>query len=170
MWYVRKCGLLRSHSFINNLHFFRFLNSKIPPIPVDHFTERSDFTKCKTIIDKYTVTHLEKLSLVDFGDEKGIKILEDAVEFADQLAAVNTDGVEPLITVLEGSELRLREDIVTDGKCCSKILSNAAITEDDYFIAPPGNIPVTPKKYDSDLLKGSNENENIGKTLKQKAS
>lgn len=52
-------------------------------------------------IDTQTIKHLERLSLVDFGDEKGIKIVEDAIKFADKLNELDTTGVEPLVTVLE---------------------------------------------------------------------
>jgi hypothetical protein len=31
---------------------------------------------------------------------------------------------------------------VTEGNCKAEILANAAITEEDYFVAPPGNIPL----------------------------
>lgn len=50
--------------------------------------------------------------------------------------------MEPLYTVLEDQDLYLREDIVNDGNCQDEILSNAKITEEDYFVAPPGNIPL----------------------------
>lgn len=65
-------------------------------------------------------------------------------------------------------ELRLREDQVTDGYCRDKILSYATVTVDDYFVAPPGNIPVTPKKYsDCTDIQGSNDDEIIMKKLKK---
>lgn len=38
--------------------------------------------------------------------------------------------------------LSLREDKITQGNCQKDILRNAAVTEDDYFVAPPGNIPL----------------------------
>lgn len=44
---------------------------------------------------------LEQLALVDFRDSEGIQRLQKAVQFADQLHEVNTDGVEPMDSVLE---------------------------------------------------------------------
>ncbi|XP_039283277.1 protein SERAC1-like isoform X2 [Nilaparvata lugens] len=44
------------------------------------------------------------------------------------------------------SHLRLREDIVTDGHKRQEVLSNAKITDEDYFVAPPGNIPADPSQ------------------------
>ena len=63
---------------------------------------------------------------------------------------VDTESVEPLFTLLEDEALRVREDEVTEGDDRRAILSNAAVTEEDYFVAPPGNIPlrVEEDKYD----------------------
>jgi Glu-tRNAGln amidotransferase C subunit. len=36
----------------------------------------------------------------------------------------------------------LREDQVTDGNCRTEVMANAAVTEEEYFVAPPGNIPL----------------------------
>lgn len=47
------------------------------------------------------IEHLERLSLVDFGNEAGIQRLEAAIRFADQLRLVNAEGVEPMDSVLE---------------------------------------------------------------------
>ena len=47
------------------------------------------------------IEHLERLALVDFANQAGIERLESAVRFADQLYFVNTDGVQPMDTVLE---------------------------------------------------------------------
>jgi hypothetical protein len=38
--------------------------------------------------------------------------------------------------------LYLRLDEVTDGGCRKEVMANAAVTEDEYFVAPPGNIPL----------------------------
>lgn len=64
--------------------------------------------------------------------------------------------------------LRLRDDVVTDGNCRAIILSNAAVTEEDYFVAPTGNIPLLPKEYpDSGDSKGS-DTASVQKKLHQK--
>lgn len=68
------------------------------PISVKKCVQASD---AASRIDRGTVALLEQLSLVDFGNEKGIKIVEEAIQFADQLLAVDTDQVEPLTSVLE---------------------------------------------------------------------
>lgn len=100
----------------------------------------------RTSIDASTIAHLERLSLVDCANKQGIETLEEAIAFADQILDVNTEGVQPLITVLEDLPLQLREDKVTEGNCREDVLSNAILTEDDYFVAPPGNIPLEPRQ------------------------
>ncbi|XP_011304260.1 glutamyl-tRNA(Gln) amidotransferase subunit C, mitochondrial [Fopius arisanus] len=94
-------------------------------------------------IDTKTIKKLERLSLVDFGNEAGIKRLEAAIKFAEKLKNFPIDdSVEPLYCILEKESLRLREDKVTEGNCREKVLKNAIVTEDEYFVAPPGNIPL----------------------------
>lgn len=55
----------------------------------------------KTTVSAESILLLERLSLVDCANKQSIGILEDAIEFADQIQLVDTTGVEPLITVLE---------------------------------------------------------------------
>lgn len=55
----------------------------------------------RTKIDAGTIALLERLSLVDCANRKGIETLEDAIAFADQIHQVDTSGVDPLVTVLE---------------------------------------------------------------------
>lgn len=45
--------------------------------------------------------HLERLALVDFRDREGVERLRGAVQFAQLLRQVNTEGVEPMDSVLE---------------------------------------------------------------------
>ena len=63
-------------------------------------------------ICKWSFRLLERLSLVDFSNIEGIRRLEDAIDFADPIRQVDTEGVEPMYSVLEDKveALRLRED------------------------------------------------------------
>ena len=97
-------------------------------------------------IDTETIQHLERLSLVDFANRAGIRRLEEAIQFADQILHINTDSVKPLISVLQEDSLSVRTDEITEGNTRDEILSNAFITEEEYFVAPPGNIPLSPNK------------------------
>ncbi|XP_077299309.1 glutamyl-tRNA(Gln) amidotransferase subunit C, mitochondrial [Arctopsyche grandis] len=96
----------------------------------------------KITIDEHIIAHLESLSLVNCANKEGIKILEDAILFAQKVLNINTDGVLPLYTVLETKNLELRSDIVTGGNCQKDILKNSNTTLEDYFVAPQGNIPL----------------------------
>ncbi|XP_071428129.1 glutamyl-tRNA(Gln) amidotransferase subunit C, mitochondrial isoform X2 [Pithys albifrons albifrons] len=99
--------------------------------------------------------HLEHLALVDFRDAEGVERLQKAIEFADQLHEVNTDGVEPMDSVLEDRCLYLREDDVTEGNCTKELLENAREKVEEYFVAPPGNIPLPKLEERETFLQGS---------------
>nr|CAD7202830.1 unnamed protein product [Timema douglasi] len=137
--------LLLRHLRVGRPVIIRCLNAKIPRYPVTTPVDESKLPP-RTRIDQKTVETLERLSLVDFGNEKGIEALEDAIRFADQIHSVDTTGVEPMFSVLQDSSLHLRDDSVTDGNCRKEVLANAAVTEEEYFVAPPGNIPLTPRE------------------------
>uniref|UniRef100_A0A663EFT3 Glutamyl-tRNA(Gln) amidotransferase subunit C, mitochondrial n=1 Tax=Aquila chrysaetos chrysaetos TaxID=223781 RepID=A0A663EFT3_AQUCH len=99
--------------------------------------------------------HLERLALVDFRDSEGVERLQKAIQFADQLHEVNTDGVEPMDSVLEDRCLYLREDDVTEGNCTKELLKNAREKVEEYFVAPPGNISLPKLEERETFLQGS---------------
>ncbi|EFB16417.1 hypothetical protein PANDA_020891, partial [Ailuropoda melanoleuca] len=84
------------------------------------------------------IEHLERLALVDFGSQEAVARLEKAIAFADRLRAVDTDGVEPMESVLEDRCLYLRSDSVVEGNCAEELLQNAHRVVEEYFVAPPG--------------------------------
>ncbi|XP_004429969.1 PREDICTED: glutamyl-tRNA(Gln) amidotransferase subunit C, mitochondrial [Ceratotherium simum simum] len=86
------------------------------------------------------IEHLERLALVDFGSQEAVARLEKAIAFADRLGAVDTDGVEPMESVLEDRCLYLRSDNVIEGNCAEEVLQNSHRVVEEYFVAPPGNI------------------------------
>ncbi|KAJ8263635.1 hypothetical protein COCON_G00160920, partial [Conger conger] len=90
----------------------------------------------------YLVDKLERLALVDFRNQDAVACLEKAIRFADQLHVVNTDGVEPMDSVLEDRALYLRDDRVEEGNCAEQLLQLSKHTMEEYFLAPPGNIPL----------------------------
>lgn len=146
------CNLFKLNKcHLKQFYFFVTYTSKVPKCP--HLGVDLRSLPLETKIDKNTIEQLEKVSLVEFGNEKGIYIVEEAIRFADQIRLINTDGVEPLASVLEERSLPLREDIVSDGNCRDEVLQNAKFIEEDYFIAPPGNIPLETKDYDLKSLR-----------------
>ncbi|XP_005100290.1 glutamyl-tRNA(Gln) amidotransferase subunit C, mitochondrial [Aplysia californica] len=139
------------------LRAVRQLSSKVPPKPT---WEKVDFDALPKVpeVDLALVEQLERISLVEFNNETGLEWLRSSVKSANRLHVVDTEGVEPLDNVLEDRELWLCEDQVTEGNCTEQVLLNALKTEEQYFVAPPGNVPL--KKRDKQHLKlGLQEDE-----------
>lgn len=57
------------------------------------------------------------------------------LKFVDALQAVDVEGVEPMTSVLP-MRLPMRDDVVTDGDIADKVLANAPLTEDGFFLVP----------------------------------
>uniref|UniRef100_A0A915KN68 Glutamyl-tRNA(Gln) amidotransferase subunit C, mitochondrial n=1 Tax=Romanomermis culicivorax TaxID=13658 RepID=A0A915KN68_ROMCU len=93
-------------------------------------------------LDENLLTLLEELSLVRFSNPAAVHHLRKAINYANHLDLVDTRNVEPMYTVLENEELRLREDMVTEGNVRDEILRNASKRVEEYFVAPTGNIPL----------------------------
>ncbi|MDO4162288.1 MAG: Asp-tRNA(Asn)/Glu-tRNA(Gln) amidotransferase subunit GatC [Pseudomonadota bacterium] len=89
-------------------------------------------------IDNETVKRVAFLSRLKIEDSKIEAAKEEfnkILNWVEELNEVNTDEVEPLISVNE-TTLRLREDKVTDGNYQEAILANAPDKEYDYFAVP----------------------------------
>ncbi len=61
--------------------------------------------------------------------------LNGIIQWIEQLAEVDTDGVEPLTSVVHAT-LPLRDDAVTDGGDAPRVLSNAPKSADGFFVVP----------------------------------
>ncbi len=84
------------------------------------------------------VRHIAKLARIAMSDEEIERLvpeLNNILGWVEQLAEVNTDGVEPLTAVIE-QKLRLRDDAVTDGDCRDAVLANAPGAEHGFFAVP----------------------------------
>ena len=84
-------------------------------------------------VDK--IAFLSRLKIEDNAKEDTKEEFNKIIQWVDQLKEVNTDNVEPLISVNENSIL-LREDEVTQGQCSKEILANAPMKEYGYFAVP----------------------------------
>ncbi|KAM6241241.1 glutamyl-tRNA(Gln) amidotransferase subunit C, mitochondrial [Spheniscus humboldti] len=127
--------------------------ARVPPRPAWQHGQRLPPPQQKVTVE--VLDHLEHLALVDFRDAEGVERLQKAIQFADQLHEVNTDGVEPMDSVLEDRCLYLREDDVTEGNCMNELLKNAREKVEEYFVAPPGNIPLPKLEERETFLQGS---------------
>ena len=61
--------------------------------------------------------------------------LNNILGWVEQLGEVNTDGVEPLIAVID-QKLRLRDDVVDDGDIRQDVLANAPEAQHGFFAVP----------------------------------
>jgi aspartyl-tRNA(Asn)/glutamyl-tRNA(Gln) amidotransferase subunit C len=84
------------------------------------------------------VRHIAKLARIAMSDdelERLVPELNNILGWVEQLGEVNTDGVEPLATVID-QKLRLRDDVVNDGDIRDKILANAPEAQHGFFAVP----------------------------------
>ena len=61
--------------------------------------------------------------------------LNAMLAFVEQLSEVDVEGVEPMTSVTPMT-LRRRDDVVSDGGYADRIVSNAPLTEDNFFMVP----------------------------------
>jgi len=84
------------------------------------------------------VRHIAKLARIAMSDEEIDRLapeLNNILGWVEQLAEVNTDGVEPLTAVID-QKLRLRDDKVTEGNIRDEILANAPEAQHGFFAVP----------------------------------
>ena len=84
------------------------------------------------------VRHVAKLARIAMSEAEVdalVPELNNILGWVDQLAAVDTTGVEPLTAVID-LKLRLRDDVVDDGDVRDKILLNAPDAQHGFFALP----------------------------------
>ena len=84
------------------------------------------------------VRHIAKLARIAMSEAELERLgpeLNAIIGWVEQLAEVNTDGVEPLTAVID-QKLRLREDAVTDGDIRDQVLANAPEAQHGFFAVP----------------------------------
>jgi aspartyl-tRNA(Asn)/glutamyl-tRNA(Gln) amidotransferase subunit C len=84
------------------------------------------------------VRHIAKLARIAMSEEEIERLvpeLNNILGWVEQLGEVDTDGVEPLATVID-LKLRLREDAVTDGNIRDEVLANAPDAQHGFFAVP----------------------------------
>lgn len=89
-------------------------------------------------IDQQAVRHIARLARLRMSEseiEAMVPELNAILGWVEQLATVDTGGVEPLATVIATS-LRLREDVVDDGDCREAVLADAPGAEHGFFAVP----------------------------------
>ncbi len=89
-------------------------------------------------IDVATVRKVARLARIAEPEEKLESLaheLNGIISWIEQLAEVDTDGVEPMTTSV-AMTLPMREDVVTEGGDPARILANAPKTNRNFFIVP----------------------------------
>jgi aspartyl-tRNA(Asn)/glutamyl-tRNA(Gln) amidotransferase subunit C len=89
-------------------------------------------------IDKNTVGKIARLARIKVSEEEKEVLsgqLSSILKMIEELNAVNTDGVEPLTSVVQ-MQMYEREDKVTDGAIPDKILTNAPEQTAGFFVVP----------------------------------
>jgi aspartyl-tRNA(Asn)/glutamyl-tRNA(Gln) amidotransferase subunit C len=82
------------------------------------------------------IAHLARIGLNDQEKQALIKDLNKIVGYVEQLSEVDTENVEPLISVLGDLPTVLREDKVTESLSQEDALSNAPDKNSDYIKVP----------------------------------
>lgn len=89
-------------------------------------------------VDENTVRRIAFLARLKVDEDK-LDVTKDEfnkiLDWVEELNEVNTDDVEPLVSVNE-QNLRLRDDMVSDGNQRDAVLKNAPSAEFDYFSVP----------------------------------
>ena len=89
-------------------------------------------------VDQKTVRRIAHLARIAVTDEDVPHLqgeLNAILSFVEQLNEVDVEGVEPMTSVTP-MVMRMRQDGVTDGYCPEKVLRNAPVTEDNFFVVP----------------------------------
>ena len=89
-------------------------------------------------IDAATVRKVARLARIAQPEDKLeplAKELSAIMAWIEQLAEVDTDGVEPMTSAVH-MPIPLREDVVTEGGDPEKVLSNAPKRVGDFFVVP----------------------------------
>jgi aspartyl-tRNA(Asn)/glutamyl-tRNA(Gln) amidotransferase subunit C len=89
-------------------------------------------------IDAATVRKVAKLARIQAAEERLEPLAQELsgiMAWIEQLAEVDTDGVEPMASAVD-LKLPMREDVVTEGGDPAKVLANAPLARGDFFVVP----------------------------------
>jgi aspartyl-tRNA(Asn)/glutamyl-tRNA(Gln) amidotransferase subunit C len=89
-------------------------------------------------LDKATVARIATLARIEVPEDQRERLageLSQILGWIEQLGEVDTDGVEPMRSVMP-IKAHWRRDEVTDGGRREDILKNAPRSHDGYFVVP----------------------------------
>jgi aspartyl-tRNA(Asn)/glutamyl-tRNA(Gln) amidotransferase subunit C len=81
------------------------------------------------------IAHLARIAVAEEEVEHLKGELNAILAWVEQLQAVDVSGVEPMTSVTP-MQMKMREDVVTDGGIPADIVKNAPMSDDNFFIVP----------------------------------
>ena len=81
------------------------------------------------------IAHLARIEVSEAETPHLQREINAILKFVEALDTVDVEGVEPMTSVIPMA-LPMREDDVTDGDIAPKVLANAPLTEDGFFVVP----------------------------------
>jgi len=89
-------------------------------------------------VDQATVRHIAHLARIAISDEEAGNLegeLNTILSWVEQLSQVDTEGVEPMTSVVRMA-MKKRDDQISDGGYAEKIVHNAPVHEETFFMVP----------------------------------
>ena len=89
-------------------------------------------------VDAKTVKRIGRLARIRIEEDEVGRYQEELnaiLGFVEQMGEVDVSGVEPMTSVTP-MQLRRRDDVVTDGGYPDRVVANAPLTEDNFFMVP----------------------------------
>ena len=89
-------------------------------------------------VDVATVKRVARLARLAVTEDEAVRMtgeLNGILGFVEQLSEVDVSGVEPMTSVIPMA-MKMRRDEVTDGSMADRIVSNAPMTEQNFFEVP----------------------------------
>ena len=89
-------------------------------------------------VDEATVRRVARLARIAVTDEEARRLqgeLSGILDWVEQLREVDVEGVEPMTSVVKMA-MKKRADVVTEGGDPRRILANAPMTENNFFLVP----------------------------------
>jgi len=81
------------------------------------------------------IAHLARIEVSDAETPHLQREINAILKFVQALDSVDVEGVEPMTSVIPMA-LPMREDVVADGDIAARVLANAPLTEDGFFVVP----------------------------------
>ncbi len=89
-------------------------------------------------VDRKTVDRIAELSRLEFSEDEKVEITSDMnkmLDFVDQLIEIDTEGVEPLVYMLD-EKTPMRKDEVVQDITQEQALKNAPLKDSDFIKVP----------------------------------